>query len=173
MSDKTKAVHLVVTAVYEQGDSARTEINVQSAIRRGIEAHGRAIMDTAAVEDVHGLRLVGIRLDPHTPCARVKVLTDPDSGLTWAVRVVPQWGRYGLNDCLVHGSREPLVEFYDTRYSHTDLGQFVSRYALSTLLERPADTNALGLCLDGGTPSWSVSGALMTKLVDWLRGCQV
>ena len=173
MSDSTKSAHLVVKVVYEQGNSMRTEVNVQAGIRRGIEAHGRAIMDAANVEDVHGLRLVGLRVDRHTPCPKVKVLRDPVSGLTWAVRVVPQWGRYGREDDIVHGAREPLVEFFDTRHAHTDLGRFVSRYNLSTLLHRPAEANALGLMLDGGVPDRSVSGELMQKLVPWLQGCQV
>jgi hypothetical protein len=80
------------------------------------------------------------------------------------VRVVRKGDRYGLSFCLTHDKDEPLVEFYDARYPHTEFGQFVSRYHLSTILERD---NA-GLCLDGGVPEWSVSANDMAAVRAWL-----
>jgi len=69
------------------------------------------------------------------------------------VRVVHPGEPYGMTNLLTNDGDEPLVEFYDARYPHTDHGQFVSRYNLSTL-------NGLGrgngLMLDEGTPEWSV-----------------
>lgn len=43
-------------------------------------------------------------------------------GLTWAVRIVQKVELYGLRNCLVNEKDEPLVEFYDTRYQHTNIG---------------------------------------------------
>ena len=43
------------------------------------------------------------------------------------VRVLQQHDRYGLRDCLVHNEAEPLIEFYDNRYTDADdwkRGQF-------------------------------------------------
>ena len=64
--------------------------------------------------------------------------------------------RYGLNDCLVHDKDEPLVEFFDAAQDHTvfgPLGQFVSRYYRSTLME---SKNHDGLLLDTGAPHWQI-----------------
>lgn len=95
----------------------------------------------------------------------MKIILDAATQLTWAVRLIQLGDNYGLGDKLVHDRVDPLVEFYDTRYSHTPLGQFVSRYYLSTLLDREADT---GLNLDGGVPSWSVSAEAMNAIHLWL-----
>lgn len=57
-----------------------------------------------------------------------------DGHITWAVRIVRNGDHYGRHNCLVHECNDPLVEFYDTRYLHTDLGQFVSRYSATTFL---------------------------------------
>jgi hypothetical protein len=81
------------------------------------------------------------------------------------VRIVNTGDKYGLNDCLVN-DKAPMVEFYDTRYPHTQYGQFVSRYYVDTLLER--DTG--GLCLDGGVPSWTVSAEDMATVRNFLKG---
>ncbi len=75
----------------------------------------------------------------------------------WFVKVIRQGDCYGLKGCLVHTDAEPSVEFYDSNQDPDKfgpLGQFVSRYYLTTLLQH--DLGA-GLCLDGGIPEWSVS----------------
>ncbi len=95
---------------------------------------------------------------------KVKIVFDEISQQAWAIRVVEQGESYGKDDCLTHDGTVPLVEFYDTRYGHTDLGQFVSRYSLDTLLNHEG-----GLCLDGGVPNWNIYGAAMTKVVTWLK----
>ena len=58
-----------------------------------------------------------------------------------------------------------MVEFYDRRYMHTNYGQFIGRYYLETLLER----NIVGLCLDGGVPSWSLSAHDFAQVHAWLK----
>jgi hypothetical protein len=94
----------------------------------------------------------------------IKIIND--NGRIWAVRVVRKGKKYGLDNCLTHGEDVPLVEFYDCRYEHTPLGQFVSRYYLTTLLQRyPLQ----GLCLDGGIPAWNIDGKAMDRIVAWLK----
>jgi hypothetical protein len=58
-----------------------------------------------------------------------------------------------------------MIEFYDPRYQHTPIGQFVQRYYVSTILER--DTG--GLALQGDIPEWTVSAADMAEIRSWLR----
>jgi hypothetical protein len=81
------------------------------------------------------------------------------------VRIVNTGDKYGCDFCLTN-DKAPMVEFYDTRYPHTQYGQFVSRYYVDTLLER--DTG--GLCLDGGVPSWTVSAEDMATVRNFLKG---
>ena len=57
------------------------------------------------------------------------------------------------------------VKFYDARFEHTDLGQFVSSYYIDTVLEVDG-----GLCLDGGVPYWSIGPGTMTRIKTWLQG---
>lgn len=79
------------------------------------------------------------------------------AGIEFLVRVIGRGGRYGVFNTLIHDDAEPFVEFYDTRYPfHTDasgkmLGQFVSRYDISTLYGRET-----GLNLCGGNPDWVI-----------------
>lgn len=74
------------------------------------------------------------------------------------IRIVRRGDRYGLNSALVHDKDEPMVEFYDATQSgkpgFSELGQFVARYYIGTLLESPF--HALGLNLDGGIPEWTI-----------------
>jgi hypothetical protein len=86
-------------------------------------------------------------------------------GIKFNVRIVQQGDKYGLNNCLTHEQKEPLVEFYDTRYPHTEFGQFVSRYNMTTLLSRKLD---IGLDLDGGIPDWKIDAESMNKVTSWL-----
>lgn len=85
------------------------------------------------------------------------------------VRIVRKGDHYGLDFCLTHSKDEPLVEFYDARYPHTEFGQFVTRYYVSTILERERN----GLCLDGGIPEWSVSANDMDIVRAWLVSQEV
>ena len=94
---------------------------------------------------------------------KLKIFHDTRSHLVWAVRLVEPGDKYGLNDCLTCDKGDTYVEFYDTRYEHTDLGQFVTRYYPDTVLKSGG-----GLCLWGGVPSWSVGEACMNRIRDWL-----
>lgn len=94
------------------------------------------------------------------------IVHDKVTAISWAVRVVEQGDNYGQNDVLVHplDAAEPLVEFYDTRYGHTDYGQFVSRYYLSNILYRES-----GLCLDGGVSAWTIYDEAMQQVARRLQ----
>lgn len=85
------------------------------------------------------------------------------------VRILRKGEKYGLEDCLIHTERKPLVEFYDYRHRNDKewkRGQFVSCYYAETLLEH--DPN-FGLPLDGGIPEWTVSAESMREILAWLR----
>ena len=101
--------------------------------------------------------------DPQQQRFLVRIFTDR---LTWAVRVVQKGEFYGLQNCLTHETNEPLVEFYDTRYPFSNLGQFVSRYNISTLVG--THPYGHGLCLNGGVPDWNISDDCFGKIQDWL-----
>ena len=89
-----------------------------------------------------------------------------DNGVTFLVRIVREGERYGRNDCLTHDEPMPLVEFYDTRYPHTERGQFVSRYYADTIAAIPSGR---GLDLDGGVPDWTIDGESMRFVTAWVR----
>jgi hypothetical protein len=59
------------------------------------------------------------------------------------------------------------IKFYDGRYEHTDLGQFVSEYYTKAILGGNS-----GLCLDGGVPAWSISQSGMDRVRTWIKSQQ-
>ena len=81
------------------------------------------------------------------------------------VRIVSRGDKYGLNFSLTHNEDMPLVEFYDSRYPHTEYGQFVSRYYLDTIINR----EGLGLSLDAGVTAWTVPAEAMSELIKTLK----
>ena len=65
-------------------------------------------------------------------------------------------------------SDDPLVEFYDAEQSvkkFGPMGQFVTRYYASTLLEKPF----AALALDLGIPEWTVNAEEAKVVSAWLR----
>jgi hypothetical protein len=84
--------------------------------------------------------------------------------ITFAVVLVPPGAAYGREDCLTNDSGKTMVEFYDIRYPHTEHGQFVTRYYVSTLLEDRSRSR--GLCLDGGIPAWSLDPRAFGEAMD-------
>lgn len=87
------------------------------------------------------------------------------NGLSFNVRIVRKGDTYGRNNCLTHDEDKALVEFYDTRFPHTSLGQFVSRYYADTMLNR----GPRALDLDSGIPSWTIDDDAMTVVHRWLN----
>jgi hypothetical protein len=96
----------------------------------------------------------------------MSLLTVESKGIKFNVRIVQQGDNYGLNNCLTHEGKSPLVEFYDTRYPHTEFGQFISRYNIETLLA--IEPNG-GLNLYGGVPDWKIDAQTMNKITSWLE----
>jgi len=102
---------------------------------------------------------------------KIKIFHNKETNVSWVVRLIYQGQRYGRADSLVHDKPEPLVEFFDTRYEHTDLGQFVSRYYLKTLLKsefhgRPIQGS--GLTLDTGSDDWVIHESCYKRILQWL-----
>jgi hypothetical protein len=101
----------------------------------------------------------------------IKVLND--DGRPWVVRLVFNGDKYGLDFKLTHKEEDPLVEFYDARYEHTNYGQFVSRYYASTLLNGELRQPGLGLNLDGGVPEWKITSNGILRVLLWIRACMI
>ena len=86
------------------------------------------------------------------------------------VRLVRQGERYGKDNGLIYADTEPAVEFFDARYDFavdTDgkvLGQFVSRYFVSTIY-----SSKYGVALDGGVPAWVIEEDALAAVQEWLR----
>lgn len=91
-------------------------------------------------------------------------VTDDRTKVKWNVRIVEVGEHYGLNNAVLNEYNEPLIEFYDTRHMFTALGQFVSRYNLSTF--KKVDS---GLYLDTGTPSWSITEKTVKEIQNSLK----
>jgi hypothetical protein len=91
-------------------------------------------------------------------------------GRTFNVRLV--FKGENRNDYSVHDNDDPLVEFYDaTHIPHVPqaggLGQFVSSYYASTLLERESKPYALNL--DGVVDAWWVSKENVDEVISFIR----
>lgn len=87
------------------------------------------------------------------------------------VRIVKVGDRYGFDDRLVNNDK-PMVEFYDTRQDPEkfgERGQFVTRYYISTIVEREEN---VGLALLGYVPAWTVSAQGMREVIAYLKGWQ-
>lgn len=105
------------------------------------------------------------------------------TGVRFRARILREGDRYGLDDCLTWEHEDRLgVEFYDTRFPHTERGQFVSRYFAETLLDDHCRIDpgyrygqdgcrhrAGGLDLDGGIPDWTIDSDAMDVVRAWLR----
>lgn len=92
-----------------------------------------------------------------------------DKGIKFNIKVILQGENYGLNDCLTHEEKDPLIEFYDSRYieGFDKEGQFVSSYYYSALKEH--DFN-FGLNLQGNVEDWEVSSNNMIVIMSYLQG---
>lgn len=104
---------------------------------------------------------------------RPVLLENAATGIAFNARIVRQGDTYGRDFGITHDGADPLVEFYDTRFAHTKdpqgvpLGQFVSRYHLSTLF--PEGVSHGGLNLDGGIPNWRLDAEAMEDLAVNIR----
>lgn len=88
--------------------------------------------------------------------------------INWTVRIVYPGQKYGMDFKLINNDG-PLVEFYDQRYDHTPLGQFVTRYRVKTLMEGYDDNDNRGLNLNGDVEAWKLSNLAYAEVIDWLE----
>lgn len=95
------------------------------------------------------------------------ILVVNEYGLEFCIRMVFAGDAYGTHNSITHDASGPLVEFYDTRYPHSEHGQFVSCYYASTLLRR---SQGLGLALDTGSPDWVIDARSMMLVLDFIVG---
>tara|TARA_Y100000310_G_scaffold120368_2_gene119118 strand:+ start:4587 stop:4904 length:318 start_codon:yes stop_codon:yes gene_type:complete len=98
-----------------------------------------------------------------------------DAGRKFNVRVVMVGDSYGREGVLTHNADpffhdDPLVEFYDAKYPHTEYGQFISRYYLGTLAGRPEGRG--GLCLQGDVAEWQISETNVREAIAYAKGSQ-
>lgn len=108
---------------------------------------------------------------------------DNGYGVPIVCRLVEEGDRYGADDCMVN-KKETMLEFYDERYEidynfrgtsqeakaagAECLGQFISRYFISTLT-RDLEDMTHGLSLHGGTPEWVISKGQLKKALEEAR----
>ena len=84
-----------------------------------------------------------------------------DFGIVFNIKIVRDGEKqHSVNGELVH-SGKPIVEFYDKRFEHTPLGQYVSSYYVSTILEIGENE---GLCLHPGSKDWCLSDWKMNQV---------
>lgn len=97
-------------------------------------------------------------------------------GVAFSVRLVRRGDPYGLGFGVKHDKEDPLVEFYDLRYTFydtrytegfTNLGQFVVRYPFRLLASRLAPE--IGLDLDGARDEQYIGAPDMPGLLAALR----
>lgn len=100
-----------------------------------------------------------------------KFMTVVSYGIPFHVKLINKGEKYGLDHCLTHDKTDPLVEFYDARYvkNFESLGQFVSRYYLSTLINDKDNLICYGLNLHGGIPDWKINSECMQQIYNWLE----
>ncbi len=90
------------------------------------------------------------------------------TGVRFNVRILRKGDRYGLALTVGEGTslriegEGPFVEFYDSRYPHTEFGQFVSRYGVNTIMGTRG-----GLDLMTCEPSWKIDAAAMDIVRQW------
>lgn len=92
-------------------------------------------------------------------------------GRTFNIRIVREGDGYGRNNpewAVTHDEAEPLVEFYDASQNPEvfgELGQFVNRYYITTLLEG----ENRGLALEGSVREWTIAAPELGELRAALR----
>lgn len=96
----------------------------------------------------------------------IKVLqvTNEDTGVKFNVRLLEQGEAWGADDKLRYEEEEPAIEFYDARYPHTILGQFITRYNIRSIAEHRGE-----LLLYADVKAWRITRANIEEIVDWLE----
>lgn len=102
-------------------------------------------------------------------------IDNAETGIPFTMRVVMNGDAYGKDMALTHEADDPLIEFYDARSQmDTDplgrpLGQFVSRYRLSTLdgtetpFTRSIFSEGRGLDLQTDVADWTLDASAIAQ----------
>ena len=98
---------------------------------------------------------------------KIAKFIDNERGQPWTIRIIDKGDAYGRDDCLIHENDEPTIEFYDgdnlfdkDEASGEVLGQFVSRYYISTI----ADGSKGGIDLMGYEPKWKIEHLMLDSV---------
>ena len=87
----------------------------------------------------------------------------------FAIRVIGKGDNYGRNRCLTLKENKQLIEFYDVEKAgdewFDELGQFVERYYIETIME----IENYGLNLSGNVDEWNIDGANVHKIQQWIK----
>ena len=94
---------------------------------------------------------------------KVLQITNEDTGVKFNVRLLEQGEAWGQDDKLRYEEKEPAIEFYDARYPHTILGQFITRYNIHTIAEHRGE-----LLLYADIKAWRITRANMEEIAGWL-----
>ena len=82
-------------------------------------------------------------------------------GIPFRVKLDPSGGHY---------SDEPIVEFYDRRYTNNRDGQFTgARYYTASLLESHLNNEGYGLNLNGAVQEWHMDKGSMIIVLGWIE----
>ena len=95
-----------------------------------------------------------------------KILHFTSHNVPFVANILEKGDNLGLKNTLIHEHIEPVVQFFDARYPHNPLGQFVSSYFLSSLLH--GSSKHSGLLLDTGSPDWCIDQKDMKEVCQWL-----
>ena len=103
---------------------------------------------------------------------KIAKFIDNERSQPWTIRIVEEGDKYGRDDCLTYEKEEPVIEFYDGENlfdeqasDGTMMGQFVSRYYISTIM----DGKGGGLNLMGYEPKWQIESLAMDSVRDYIQ----
>ncbi|MBU3173311.1 hypothetical protein [Clostridium estertheticum] len=90
----------------------------------------------------------------------------------FAVRVISKGDKWGRNRSLTFDNDTKVIEFYDVTYAGTseyydELGQFVTSYNLSTIME--IDNYNRALSLIDYEKVWSIDGCNIYQIQEWIK----
>lgn len=93
-------------------------------------------------------------------------------GTRFNVKLIFKGDRYGVNGCLTHTDDIILLEFYDNKNKITDIGEFISRLTVNSLLGNNIFykiPHKGALYLDSYVPQWTVDIKQMKKITTWVK----
>ena len=91
---------------------------------------------------------------------KIAKFIDNERSQPWTIRIVEEGDKYGRDDCLTYEN------LFDEQASDgTMMGQFVSRYYISTIM----DGKGGGMNLMGYEPKWQIESLAMDSVRDYIQ----